>query len=371
VVYGNRIFILVKTYRFRLKNKNIQHLERMAGAVNFVWNFCNDTAVKYVTHQTTPKWVTWYDLEKMCAGCCTELGILNDTLSSVCREYATRRKQFKKLRLSWRSKKRSLGWVPFKDGVKVEGDTITYRKIRFRFWESRQIPSRVRCGSFSQDAKGNWYVSLVCEPPKEDRINTGESVGIDLGLKTLATLSTGEILTRENITTKYAAQLATAQRAKKRKQVTNIQAKIRHTRKDWAHKTTTTLATKFDSIVIGDVSSSRMKKTRLVKSALDAGWGDFKTMLAYKAIALGVEYKEVKESYSTVTCSDCFERTGPSGLSGLGVREWVCSSCGSVHDRDVNAAKNILRFGHESPIKGATKVEVSISEKEAKKIVNQ
>lgn len=73
--------------------------------------------------------------------------------------------------------------------------------------------------------------------------------------------------------------------------------------------------------------------------------------VAYKAIALGVEYKEVNEMFSTVTCSTCFERTGPSGLSALGVREWICK-CGAVHDRDVNAAKNILRFGRESLIKG-------------------
>lgn len=88
-------------------------------------------------------------------------------------------------------------------------------------------------------------------------------------------------------------------------------------------------------------------RTQMAKSVSDASWSDFKSMLAYKAIALGVEYKEVKENFSTVTCSTCFERTGPSGLSALGVREWVCS-CGAVHDRDVNAAKNILRFGHES-----------------------
>lgn len=90
----------------------------------------------------------------------------------------------------------------------------------------------------------------------------------------------------------------------------------------------------------------------MAKSVSDASWADFKTMLAYKAIALGVDFKEVNESFSTVTCSSCLKRTGPSGLSGLGVREWACSACGSIHERDVNAATNILRIGHDTLIKG-------------------
>lgn len=80
----------------------------------------------------------------------------------------------------------------------------------------------------------------------------------------------------------------------------------------------------------------------MAKSVSDSGWADFKLMLAYKAIGLSVEYKEVNERFSTVTCSDCSARSGPKGLSGLGVREWVCADCGSLHLRDVNAAKNIL-----------------------------
>jgi putative transposase len=356
----------MKTYKFRLKKPNSQHLDKMAGSVNFVWNFCAEASTKSVTHKRQPKWLSGFDLEKMCTGCAVDLGILWGTISCVCAEYATRRKQFRKLKLSWRSRKRSLGWIPFKaPGVIINGDTITYKKVTYRFWKSREIQGKVKCGSFNQDAKGNWYVSLICESQKQPKFKSGGEVGIDLGLKTLATLSNGVTLTRENITYKYAAKLATAQRAKKQKLVTNIQTKIKNVRKDWAHKTTTKLINQYDRIFVGNVSPSKLIKTRMAKSVSDAGWADFKTMLAYKAIALGVDYKEVKESYSTVTCSGCFERSGPGGLSGLGVREWVCSHCGSVHDRDVNAAKNILRFGHESPIKGAARAEVSIRSKDS------
>lgn len=89
----------------------------------------------------------------------------------------------------------------------------------------------------------------------------------------------------------------------------------------------------------------------MAKSVSDASWADFKSMLAYKAIALGVEYKEVKENFSTVTCSACLDKTGPNGLNAIGVREWTCK-CGASHDRDVNAAKNILRLGYQSLNKG-------------------
>ena len=82
----------------------------------------------------------------------------------------------------------------------------------------------------------------------------------------------------------------------------------------------------------------------MAKSVSDAGWADFKLMLAYKAITLGIDYNEVNESFSTVTCSGCSAKSGPKGLIGLGVREWVCVECGSVHERDVNAAKNILHY---------------------------
>lgn len=92
----------------------------------------------------------------------------------------------------------------------------------------------------------------------------------------------------------------------------------------------------------------------MAKSVSDAGWSSFKSMLAYKAIKLGVEVKEVNESFSTVTCSVCKERTGPKGARGLGVRNWTCGYCGTEHLRDVNAATNILnsfRLGHQTLLK--------------------
>lgn len=345
------------TLQYRIKDQTTgKHLTKMAYAVNFCWNYCNQVnAERWSKFRKT---FSAFDLNKLTAGCAKDLGLHSQTVQAVCEEYAKACKQFKKTRLSWRSRKRSLGWIPFKaSGVKIQGDSITYGGRTFRFWLSRPIEGKVRFGSFAQDAKGHWFVNLVIEESDKGRIKTGKeperrTVGIDLGLKTLATLSDGVELSRENLTRKYEQQLAMAQRARKKKRVTAIHARIRNKRKDWNHKATTRLVREYDRIVVGNVNSSKLKKTRMAKSVSDAGWADLKQMLAYKAMALGVEYKEVNESWSTVTCSDCGSRSGPQGLRELAVREWVCVKCGSMHLRDVNAAKNILRTGLGTPIKG-------------------
>jgi putative transposase len=332
------------TYQYRIKDSTAgKHLTQMGYSVNYTWNYCNQ--VNQERWAKFRKTFTAFDLNKLTAGCAKDLALHSQTVQAVAEEYAKCCKQFKKTRLSWRSRKRSLGWIPFKaSGVKIKGDAITYSGRTFRFWLSRPIEGMVRFGSFAQDAQGHWFVNLVIEEGDRGRIKTGKSVGVDLGLKTLATLSDGVELSRQNLTKSFEEQLAKAQRARKKKRVTAIHAKIKNKRNDWNHKATTRLVREYDRIVVGNVSSSKLKKTRMAKSVSDAGWAAFKLMLEYKAISLGTVFNEVNESFSTVTCSDCKARTGPKGVHGLKVREWVCVECGSLHLRDVNAAKNILSF---------------------------
>ena len=103
------------------------------------------------------------------------------------------------------------------------------------------------------------------------------------------------------------------------------------------------------TIKIGDVSSLKLAKTRMTKSVLDAGWGMLKTQLQYKGQQAGRSVIIVSERDSTRTCSSCKALTGPTGLDMLVVRTWVCSACGDTHDRDVNAARNILSAGRSPP----------------------
>jgi putative transposase len=330
------------TLRYRIKDQTTgKRLVEMGWSCNFVWNYCNEVNVE--SWKKFGKPLSAFDLNKLTAGCAKELGLHSQTIQAVCEEYAKSCKQHKKRKLNWRSRKKSLGWIPFKGvGVKVSADTVTYNGHTFKFWLSRPVSSKVRFGSFCQDSKGHWFVNFVVEQADIVREKMGKEAGIDLGLKTLATLSDGVEFSRENLTKKYEAKLTIAQRAHKKKRVTAIHAKIKNKRKDWNHKVSTAIVNEYDKIAVGNVSSSKLKKTRMAKSVSDAGWSDFKMMLVYKALRLGVEVKEVNEIFSTVTCSQCGSRTGPKGQAGLRVREWICSSCGTAHQRDVNAAMNIL-----------------------------
>src|SRR6267143_876652 len=146
-----------------------------------------------------------------------------------------------------------------------------------------------------------------------------------------------------------------AQRAHKKKRTRAIHAKIQTVRSDWTHKATTDMARRAKLIVIGEVSSAKLTKTPFAKSTYDAAWYSVRHQLHYKAQRLAGVCVSGSEYWSSQTCADCGSRTGPRGLSQLGVREWVCSACGVTHQRDVNAAQNILatlRAGHCTPTKG-------------------
>jgi putative transposase len=338
------------TYRYRIKDATSgKHLLRMAWAVNTVWNYAQE--VSLLALQREKRWLTAFDLIKLCAGASQELGISSETITEVCREYVTRRRQFKARRLRWRSRKRSLGWIPLKMRfLKVDSDTIRYQKCRVRFWASRPLQGTPKTGSFSQDARGRWYLNIQCEV-EDPGVPTGTAeIGIDLGLTNQVQCSDrDEPDRRDNLTRRYAKALATAQRARHAKRTKAIHAKIANARKDWTHKLSTAIVNRARLIVVGNVSSQKLAKTRFAKSAYDASWSDFKAQLVYKAMRLGVRYGEVNEAYSSVTCSVCLRRTGPSGLGALGVRVWQCSHCGAVHRRDKNAAVNILRAGRGTP----------------------
>jgi putative transposase len=147
-------------------------------------------------------------------------------------------------------------------------------------------------------------------------------------------------------------KLAIAQRAGKKHRVRAIHAKIANRRKDSLHQFSTRLVRAYDTIFVGNVNASALAKTPHAKSVLDAGWSAFRTMLRYKCDFAGATFAEVNEAFSTQTCSACDSRSGPKGIAGLGIREWTCSGCGTVHDRNVNAAKNILAAGRRRLAEG-------------------
>ena len=174
------------------------------------------------------------------------------------------------------------------------------------------------------------------------------AVGIDLGCKDTATDSNGDgVKGREYRNLEQT--LGIAQRATNKKRVKSVHAKIKNRRQDSLHKYSRKLVNENAAIFVGNVSSPGLAKTKMAKSVLDAGWGSLRTMLEYKCAHAGVVYEEINESYSTQTCSGChtIPDSSPKGRTGLRIREWTCSECGAEHDRDINAAKNILAVGHD------------------------
>ncbi len=339
---------MIKTFQYRVKDSTTaKHLAAHARTVNWIWNFCNDTqkhALKW-----NKRWPSGFDLSTLCAGSSRELRLHSQTVQAICETYAGRRSEKRRPYLRYRGRKHT-GWIPFKaSGIKVKPNGFAYCGKLYKAWVSRPIPedARIKTGSFSQDARGRWYVNITCDLPVEaGEIGTKE-LGIDLGLKDFAAFSDAAL---ENVEAQrfyrdLEPALAVSQRANKKRRTKAIHAKITNRRKDFLHKLSTRIVREYGFISIGNVSSTKLAKTRMAKSVHDAGWSLFRSMCVYKAVAHRAYVNEPDERFTTQDCNVCEARTGPKGLSGLGIRDWVCSHCATVHQRDRNSAKNILRRG--------------------------
>jgi transposase len=374
--------VAVLTYKFRIKDASSKkHLDRHAKDVNFVWNFSKETQIKALKKKSAKiihlrkekkdisgqNWLDRNDFHALTKGASRELNLHSQTIQGIYEEYITRRIQFKKL-LRWRGKK-APGWIPFKaSGIKLLGDRVSYQKRTFKLWKSRELPSDavITNGNFSEDSRGRWYISITFKT--DDTPKGGEEeLGVDLGIKTLATLSDGSKINRPDLRVNYLKRIRSIERTRKyarrkqaktkrfgklpkAKQMAKVAAKVANQRKDHLHKESRRLVSRSKVIVMGDLKCRFMNRNRSLSGiSLDCGIGLFKGMLHYKAVGAGVTFKAISERDSTQTCSSCGWQHPKESRIGLGVREWSCPSCGEHHDRDVNAAKVILRMGHHTP----------------------
>jgi len=351
----------VRTLRLRIKDKHATYLRGLARESNLVWNYVND--LSFQVFQRERRFLSGYDLQKYTNGASREgLRLHSQTIQAIAAEYATRRKQCKKVKLAWRKSggaRRSLGWIPFKaSGIAYAHGQIRYGKVWLSLWDSYDLKNYdLGAGSISEDARGRWTINLCATPrhrPMRQRALFKDAVGIDLGLKDFAATSDGATIEAKKFYRELEPKLAMAQRANKKTRVRAIHAKIANRRKDFQQKLSTRLVHGYGAIFVGNVNASALVKTNQAKSVLDAGWSAFRTMLQYKCADAGVWFEEVNEAYSTQTCSGCQERTGPKGREGLRVRVWFCGQCGTVQHRDVNAARNILAAGHRRLAVGIT-----------------
>ena len=343
----------MKTLKLRIKDKNLKVLDQLASEVNFVWNYANDLGFKYL--KRTGEFLSSYDIDKYTKGASKECGLHSQTIQAISAELVTRRKQFKKAKLKWRvsnkkSARRSLGWIPFKKvAIKYADGYVQYGKHQFKLWDSYGLSKyNVKTGSFVEDSRGRWYVCLVVDNATTIKSKGKTSIGIDLGLKDLATCSDGLKLKAPKIYREYEQKLGIAQRAKNKNRVRSVHAKIKNIRQNMLHQFTRKLVNEHAMIIVGNVNAKALAQTKLAKSVLDASWTTLRTMLKYKCENARVLFEEVNEAYTTQTCSCCGSRlSSPKGRAGLGIREWQCMECGTLHDRDINSALNILALGHE------------------------
>lgn len=349
----------IKTLQVRVKDRHAALLRQMAFEVNQVFNFINEKTTEAYSNTSTfgpkqRKWLTEFDVNKLLKGITKErqYHINSYVPQAISKAHAQARKQSKRSKLRWRKSggsNRSLGWIPFKaGGAKYENGCIVFAKHHFSVWDSYGLSGyKFLAGSFAEDARGRWYFNVAVEYECEPTKGTA-AVGIDLGLKDIATTSDGEKLPAKRWYRELEGKLKVAQRAHNKKRVRAISAKIKNRRKDAHHKFSTALVNKYAAIFVGDVSSKKLAKTKMAKSIYDAGWYQLKNQIQYKAIARGVIFEIVDEAYTTRTCSCCgaISPSSPKGRAGLGIREWTCVECGVLHDRDVNAARNILAAGH-------------------------
>jgi putative transposase len=346
-----------KVLRLRLKDKHAMFLRHLAGEVNFVWNYCNELQITMFNRER--RFLSGYDFAKFTRGATKEgLHLHSQTVQAIAEEYATRRRQCRKVRLSWRKstgRRRSLGWIPFKKTViQAAHGQVKFAGRWLSLWDSYGLDAYpIRAGTICEDARGRWYLNAcVAVPVAEPRSPARRDVGIDLGLKDLVATSDGEKVSAPQFYRGLEPKLAIAQRAGKKDRVRAIHGKIANRRKDSLHQFSTRLVRGYDTIFVGNVNASALAKTSYAKSVHDAGWSAFRTMLRYKCDFAGATFAEVNEAFSTRTCSACNSRSGPKGIAGLGIRAWKCSKCGAVHDRNVNAAKNILAAGRRRLAEG-------------------
>ncbi|MFB7750613.1 RNA-guided endonuclease InsQ/TnpB family protein, partial [Streptomyces sp. NPDC056121] len=267
-----------------------------------------------------------------------------------------RHPRFKSRKKSRKSAEYTTSGFRFRDG----GLTLAKMNEPLDIVWSRPLPPGAEPSTVtvSQDAAGRWFVSLLCEDPSLSPLPaTDQAVGIDVGLDHLLALSTGEKIANPRHERKDRARLAKAQqnlsrkakgdganRAKARRKVAGIHARIADRRRDHLHKLTTRLVRENQTLVIEDLTVRNMVKNRsLARAISDAAWSDFRSMLEYKAAWYGREVIAVDRFFpSSKLCSHCGALAKKMPLH---VRTWTCDTCGTTHDRDTNAANNLLAAG--------------------------
>lgn len=355
-----------KSYQFRIYPSSEQKvlLSKHFGHCRFVFNyFLNECKEKYLNEKTS---LNYYDN----ASTLTELKktdnylwlkeVNSQSLQASIRNLDVAYKNFFKKQNRFPKFKSKYDRQSFKvpQNVVIKDGRLVIPKFKegIKLNAHRKIEGKLLSATLSKSPSGKHYASITCEVEHQPFKKTGKSVGIDTGIKELAILSDGS--SYENIRSlkgqlkklKYEQrqlskkQKGSQSRNKQKIKVASIHEKITHNRKDYLHKVSTDIIKNHDIISVEDLAVKNIMKNHCLAQAMsDVSLGSFYTMLEYKANWNNREFVKIDRFFpSSKTCSSCGWIKQDLTLS---IRKWTCESCEEAHDRDINAAKNILKQG--------------------------
>ncbi|MFA5724237.1 MAG: RNA-guided endonuclease TnpB family protein [Candidatus Pacearchaeota archaeon] len=216
---------------------------------------------------------------------------------------------------------------------------------KVRFFKQDIPGGNIKCGRIIRRASG-WYLILIIDTVHKFEVKQNAPVvGIDTGFHSLLTLSDGTKFENPRELRLGAERLAQAQRGRNRLLSSKIQERQANRRKDRNHKISRKLVENYSIIYITNDNLKGQQK-KFGKSIQEASIGNLIKMIKYKsAVHADRKIILINSNYTTMICSSCGAKTGPTGFSGLAVRQWECQACEAYHDRDINAAKNVLKVG--------------------------